>query len=129
MWAHNLEKLVLAKRAKKSKKSENVISLRQNNEIILSILKNICASGIKAVAGTLRVQSPKFRAPKPLFNAIATLLRQADKLTPQRTREIMNKALLVSKDILSQANASNPPQEERQPVEVPYLRPLENKDA
>lgn len=102
VWAYNLEKLVISKRAKKSKKNENLISLRQYNEIILSILKNICQCGIKAVTGSLRNQNPKFKAPKPMFNAISTLLRQADKLAPLRTREIMSKALMAGREILQQ---------------------------
>jgi hypothetical protein len=130
VWAHQLEKLVISKRAKKSKRNENLISLRQNNEIILSIIKNICQSGIKAVAGTLRVQNPKFKAPKPLFNAISTLLRQADKLAPSRTREIMNKALLAGREILAQCTTQESVDGDKKGLmTTPYLRPLQNKDV
>lgn len=111
-----LDKLITSKKGGRKTKKENLISLRQNNEIIMSMMNSICVQG-NVLSKISKGQNARLLSPRPLFNAVGALIVQTEKLNLHRVREIVHNALNTSKDILSHWNP-----EERivlQPLEVP----------
>lgn len=86
-WAQNLQMLIDSKRVKRAKRCDSNDLLRQNNEVIANIIKNVCRMNI------LRNTNQRARAYRLIVLAGLQVMRLIDSIPIEKVRNIMQQAL------------------------------------
>jgi len=123
-WAQNLQLLIDAKRVKRAKRCDSNDLLRQNNEVISNIIKNVCRMNI------LRNTNQRARAYRLIVLAGLQVMRLIDSIPLEKVRNVMQQALdtiaFQGRDAAKPIRSAEDMNEEIElpHVEPPFLPPL-----
>lgn len=110
LWVLQLQDIVFRKSIRKLKKDENIEVLRQHNEFIESILKTIINTCKTTPVSSKSILEPHAKPAKSILNGIHAILKQKENVSLNKVRELMSKALLISREtfILNYPNGFYP---------------------